>query len=82
MMARNFSTTIPFNKERLPAVLLPVMLSDGLHYEVNVKGYPRFTMRWSELGRYDLEENEDINTDDVPYELVLAVSEVLDKLKK
>lgn len=63
-------------------VLLPIMLSDGLHYEVNVKGYPRFMMRWSELGRYDLAENEEINANDVPYELVLAVSEVLDKLKK
>ncbi len=39
-------------------------------------------MRWSELGRYDLVENEELNIADVPYELVLAVSEVLDKLKK
>lgn len=81
-MARNFSTSVLFNKKKLPAVLLPVMLADGLHYEVNVKGHPRFMMRWSELGRYDLVENEEITADDVPYELVLAVSEVLDKLKK
>ena len=81
-MARNFSTSIYFNNEKLAAVLVPVMLSDGLHYEVNIKGFPRFMMRWSELGRFDLVENDEIQSKDIPYELILAVSEVLDKLKK
>jgi len=48
-----------------------------MHYEVNVKGYPRFIMTWSALGRYDIT----IADSAVPYELILAVSDLIEKIR-
>ncbi len=81
-MARNFSTFIHYNKEKLTIVFVPVMQPNGLHYEVNIKGFPRFNMAWSALGRFDIIEDADYDIADIPYDLVLAASEVLDKMKK
>lgn len=75
-MPRNFSTTIHFDKLTALATLVPHMRKDGLYYEVNIKGYPRFFMNWSPLGRYDIVGEE---KNDLPYSLVLAVSDVLEK---
>ena len=46
-----------------------------MHYEVNIKGHPRFLMAWSALGRYDVIEGEPT----VPYEVVLAVSDIIEQ---
>ncbi|HTN46296.1 MAG TPA: hypothetical protein VL098_08115 [Flavipsychrobacter sp.] len=81
-MSRNFSTIIHYNRQKLSAVVLPVTLADGMRYEVNIKGFPRFFMAWSALGRYDWVKEELDETVDIPYDLVLAVSDMLDKLKK
>jgi uncharacterized protein involved in high-affinity Fe2+ transport len=79
-MASNFSTFIYFNKQKLPVVFVPLTQPDGLHYEVNIKGFHRFNMTFSTLGRYDIVLNKDF-ANDIPYELILAVSEVLEKRK-
>jgi len=77
-MARNFSTVIHFEQRKLSAVFVPVMKPDGLHYEVNVQGFPRFFVAWSALGRYDIIQDEE-TTPFIPYELILIVSDLLEK---
>lgn len=74
-MANSLTNQIIVNKQTMLAVIVPQLRKDGMHYEVNVKGYPRFIMTWSALGRYD------ITTPDpaVPYELILAVSDLIEK---
>jgi hypothetical protein len=74
-MPRNFSKTIHFDKKDALAVVVPHMRKDGLYYEVNIKGFPRFFMAWSELGRYDAIGDE---ASSLPYNLVLAVSDMLE----
>ena len=60
------------------AVIISQLRKDGMYYEVNIKGYPRFYMAWSPLGRYDIVNEEDST---LPYQLVLAVSDVIEKKK-
>lgn len=78
-MANSFSKQVIFNKKPLLAVIVPQLRQDGMHYEVNIKGYPRFFMAWSPLGRYDIINEEGI---ELPYELVLAVSDVIEQQRK
>jgi len=47
-----------------------------MFYEVNIKGYPRFYMMWSPLGRYDINMEDEVT---IPYELVLNVSDIIEK---
>lgn len=75
-MPRNFSVTVHYDKQRVLAVVLPHMRKDGLYYEVNISGFPRFFMTWSALGRYDVVGEE---ANELPYSLVLAVSDMLEK---
>ena len=74
-MAHSFSRRISFNKQSLLAVVVPQLRQDGMHYEVNIKGYPRFYMAWSVLGRFDIVGLEP----GIPYELILAVSDMLER---
>jgi hypothetical protein len=78
-VSNSFSKPVIFNKKALLAVIVPQLRKDGLYFEVNIKGYPRFFMAWSALGRFDIINNEEVN---IPYELVLAVSDVIEKYKK
>ena len=78
-MSNSFSKQVVFNKKALLAVVVPQLRKDGKYYEVNIKGYPRFFMAWSPLGRYDAVNNEDVN---IPYELILAVRDMFEKNKK
>jgi hypothetical protein len=73
-MPDSFSKQIIYNKQTLLAVIVPQLRRNGMHYEVNVKGFPRFYMVWGALGRYDVAGNEKL-----PYDLVLAVSDVIEK---
>lgn len=77
-MARNFSKTVSYDKQTLLAVFVPRMRKDGLYYEVNIAGMPRFHVSWSALERYEVCET-DIT---IPYNLVLAVSDVLEEERK
>ena len=60
-------------------MIIPQLRKDGMYYEVNIKGYPRFYMAWSPLGRYDIVNEEDTV---LPYQLILAVSDVIEKRKQ
>lgn len=77
-MPKSFSAQVVFDKQPMLAVVIPQARKNGMHYEVNINGFPRFYMTWSALDRYDL-AGEDIP--DIPYGLVLAVSDVLEKLQ-
>lgn len=78
-MANSFSKQVIFNKKTLLVVIIPQLRQDGMHYEVNIKGYPRFFMAWSPLGRFDIINEDGLN---LPYELVLAVSDAIEKHRK
>ncbi len=78
-MAKGFSGKVYFEKEQIAVVAVPEMRQDGLYYEINIKGFPRFYMSWTELGRFDVVDGEGLN---LPYNLVLAVSDLLEKEKK
>jgi hypothetical protein len=73
-MARSFTTTIVWEGRTLPVSLLTQQRQDGRYYEVNVPDVPRFRMRWSALGRYDIVEEDGIK---VPYELILIIADKL-----
>ncbi len=75
-MPESFSEHIVYNKKPVLAVVLPQARKDGMYYEVNIKGHPRFYMKWSPLGRYDVADDKAPN---LPYELVLAVSDLIEK---
>jgi len=74
-VASSFSKQLVFEKRTLLAVIVPQLRQDGMYYEVNIKGYPRFMMSWSPLGRYDVTEEHST----LPYQLVLAVSDVIEQ---
>ena len=74
-MAQSFSKQIVYDKITLLAVIVPQLRKNGMYYEVNIKGYPRFYMCWSALGRYDI-VGEDGS---IPYALVLAVSDIIEQ---
>lgn len=78
-MAQSFSSQIVINKKQSLAVIVPQLRKDGMHYEVNIKGYPRFYMAWSPLGRFDITGDE---ATDVPYDVVLAVSDVIGQRRR
>jgi len=74
-MASNFSQRISFDGKSALAVIIPQMRKNGMHYEVNVKGYQRFYMTWSSLDRYDVVKQEGLQ---LPYGLILAVSDAIE----
>lgn len=76
-MPSNFSKRINFDGTSALAVIVPQLRKNGMHYEVNVKGYPRFYMVWSPLSRYDIVKQEGLKT--LPYELILAVSDAIEE---
>jgi len=75
-VAESFKKQVIFHKKPVLAVIVPQLRKDGMHYEINIRGYPRFYMAWSPLGRYDVVSEEGIK---LPYELVLAVSDAIEK---
>lgn len=79
LMPDSFSKQFIFEKRTLLAVIVPQFRKDGLYYEVNIKGFPRFFMTWTALGRYDV-AGEDIPV--LPYDLVLAVSDIIEEARQ
>jgi hypothetical protein len=78
-VANSFSKQVIYNKRSLLAVVVPELRKDGMYYEVNVNGFPRFFMTWSQLGRFDIVDEA---AKDIPYELVLAVSDAIESRTK
>lgn len=78
-MAGNFTQRVAYNGTSVLAVIVPQLRKDGMYYEVNIAGFPRFYMTWSALERYDVTGDE---TQSIPYELQLAVSDVIEARNK
>lgn len=74
-MPESFSRHLTFEKKTLLAVIIPQARKDGMYYEVNIQGFPRFYMKWSALDRYDIAGAE---SPSIPYALLLAVSDVIE----
>ncbi len=74
-MRQNFTKRISFEGQSVQAVILPEHRKDGMYYEVNIKDYERFFVKWSSLDRYDIVA-DDIS---IPYELVLAISDAIEE---
>jgi hypothetical protein len=70
----SFSRQFTYLGTTMLAVVVPELRQDGMHYEVNIPNYPRFFMKWSELGRYDLTAPAAI-----PYEMLLTVSDLIER---
>ena len=78
LMRRNMQKRVTYDGKTVLAVIIPEHRQNGMYYEVNIKGFPRFYMTWSPIGRYD------IATADarIPYELLLAVSDAIEESAK
>lgn len=74
-MANSFSKQVVLDGKTLLAVIVPQLRRNGMYYEVNISGFPRFFMTWSALGRYDVSGSV---LKELPYELVLAVSDAIE----
>ncbi len=74
-MAQNFTTNISFEGNQHLAVIVPTLRRNGMHFEVNIAGYPRFWMRWGAIERYEVVRPVDIQ---LPDALVLAVSDAIE----
>jgi len=75
MMKKNFSIRLNFDGKNVLAVIVSQVRQDGRYYEINIAGFPRFFMKWSALGRYDVVPQEGVK---LPYNLVLALSDALE----
>src|SRR4028118_1387508 len=71
-----FTTILTFDGRTAPASILPALRRNGMHFEVNVQGFPRFFMRWTELDRYDVLPDVE---EELPYSLILAASDAIEK---
>jgi hypothetical protein len=61
------------------AVIVPSMRGNGMHYEVNIPGFPRFWVRWGVTYKYELVRPDDAKLSDA---LVLAVSDAIEAVVK
>jgi hypothetical protein len=75
-MAGNFSTTISFDGKAHLAIVVPSLRRNGMHYEVNITGFPRFWMHWGAMDRFEVVRPADIK---LPDNLVLAVSDAIER---
>ena len=73
-----FTTILSFDGRTAQASILPSLRRNGMHYEVNVQGFPRFFMRWTELGRYDILPHTE-GAEKLPYALILAASDAIER---
>jgi len=76
MIRQNFTANVNYGGQSLLAAIVPQFRKDGIYYEINVKGFPRFFMTWTELDRYDVAGDE---KDNIPYEMVLAISDIIER---
>jgi hypothetical protein len=74
-LAQNFTTPIPFEGRSHLAVIVPTMRGNGMHYEVNIPGFPRFWLRWGPTDKYELVKPADAK---IPEGLLLAVSDAIE----
>jgi hypothetical protein len=77
-MAHNFTAPVSFEGKTVLAIIVPALRRNGVHYEVNITGYPRFWMYWGVMDRYEVVRPGDVK---LPDSLVLAVSDVIEKMQ-
>ena len=75
-VAHNFTTSVSFDGNTLLAVVIPTMRGNGMHYEVNIPGFPRFWVRWGATDKYEVVKPVDVK---LPDTLVLTVSDAIEK---
>jgi hypothetical protein len=75
-MPANFTRELFFDGKKVLAVIVPALRRNGMHYEINIQGFPRFFMAWSPLGRYDVVNGKEYR---LPDSLVLAVSDAIEE---
>ncbi len=75
-MSKNFTKRLSHDKKMLLAIIIPQHRKDGMYYEVNINGHPRFYMHWSNADRYDIVKENGII---IPYPLILAVSDAIEE---
>jgi hypothetical protein len=75
-MAGNFSTTVNFEGKAHLAIIVPSHRRNGMHYEVNITGFPRFWMHWGAMDRFEVVRPAEIK---LPDALVLAVSDAIER---
>ncbi len=78
-MAQNFTTQVSFDGKTALAVVVPSLRRNGMHYEVNIAGFPRFWMRWGAMERYEVVRPTDAQ---IPDALVLAVSDAIERRER
>jgi hypothetical protein len=76
MTGQNFTAQIHFEGKPLHVAVLPKMRPDGMHYEVNVPGFPRFFMRWGVADRFEAVGSA---AREIPDSLMLAVSDAIEE---
>ena len=74
-VAHNFTTAVSFEGRRHLAVIVPTMRGNGMHYEVNIPGFPRFWLRWGATDKYELVKPADAK---IPDGLILALSDAIE----
>ena len=78
-MAQNFTASVSFEGKTVLAVIVPTLRRNGMHYEVNIQGQPRFWMHWGAMDRYEVVKPLDVK---LPDALILAVSDAIEKTQK
>lgn len=74
-VAQNFTASVSYDGRSLLAVVVPSMRGNGMHYEINIAGIPRFWLRWGPSDKYELVRPKDAA---IPDGLILAVSDLLE----
>ena len=75
-MPGNFKKTIIIDGKAKIAIIITQLRKNGMYYEVNIKGFPRFYMVWGALDRYECPDQEELK---LPDSLVLAVSDAIEE---
>ena len=78
-MAQNFTTPVSVDGRTHLAVIVPSMRGNGMHYEVNIPGFPRFWVRWGATDKYELVRPTDAK---LPDALILAVSDAIEAAER
>lgn len=77
-MPNNFTTHIYYDGKRVLANIVPTLKRNGMNYEVNINGFPRFWMHWGAMGRYEVVQKSGLK---IPDSLALAVSDEIESVK-
>lgn len=75
-MRQNFKARISYDGRTVQAIIIPEHRKDGIYYEVNIPGRPRFYMRWGATDKYEVLAQEEV---ELPDNLTLALSDAIEE---